>query len=147
MRRLFVVLVGLSLSTTVLAAKQHREAKKEITGKVGESEGVVKTSCGCAPKITVDWKAFDALKPDKVDSFKSNVVHEFENIAEKAKGFCSDADSKKLFCANVKKFVVVAKTSGDPGAKHDERSKTMEIHTTDQMNSGGYKMKEIMDSW
>lgn len=147
MRRLFVVLVGLSVSTTVFAAKQHREAKKEITGKVAESEGVVKTSCGCGPKITVDWKSFDGLPTDKVGDFKSNIVREFGYIGEQAKAFCSDADSKKLFCGNIKKFVVVSKTSGDPGAKHDGRGKTMEVHTTSQMNSGGYKMKEIMDSW
>lgn len=143
--RIQLLIVGMLFATPCFAGKAHREAQKEFPAKIKTAETAVKTACGCAPKISVDAGSFDKVVADKISSVQSNVGYELEHIATQAKAFCSDADSKKLFCANVKKMVIFSKKDGDIGATYKDKGFT--ITTSDQSNTGGYKMKEIMDSW
>jgi hypothetical protein len=145
MRRIVLVCASFLIAAPAFAAKVHRESKKDLEGKAKAAETEVKAACGCAPKLSADWKSFEATPADKAEEFAKSIGHEFENVSKTAKEFCSDADSKKLFCANVKKVSIVCKDDVD--AKFNERDKTMEIHTTSQMNSGGFKMKTIMEAW
>ena len=145
MRRIALVTASFLIAAPAFAAKIHRESKKELDGKAKAAEGEVKAACGCSPNLTADWKSFEATPADKAEDFAKNIGREYENVAKTAKEFCTDADSKKLFCTNVKKVSVLCKEDVD--AKFNERDKTMEIHTTNQMNSGGFKMKTIMEAW
>lgn len=147
MRRIVVIIASLFVAGTAFAAKQHRESKKEIDGKVKTAVSAVKSNCGCAPQIAVDWKSFNATKADKANDYGKNIMREFDNIGTVTKEFCNDADSKKLLCSNVKKFLIFSKGVSEADAKYDSRSKTMSIYTSEQMNSGGFKVKSIMEEW
>lgn len=148
MRKFVLVCAGLMMAAApAFAAKVHREGKKTLEPKAKTAASDIKAACGCAPTVTVDWKSFDATKAEKADDYRRNIEREFDNASKTAKEFCNDADSKKLFCANVKKIVIFSKGVSEADATHDERSKTMSIYTSEQMNSGGYKMKSIMESW
>jgi hypothetical protein len=129
------------------AAKAHRTAKKELTPKLAEGSKGFKATCGCTPKMLVDWKAFNATKADKAGEYAKSIGYEIKYAGEQAKAFCSDGESKKLFCSNIKKIVIVPKGISEADAKHDPRKKVMMIFTSEQMNSGGYKMKSIMEEW
>jgi len=145
MRRIAILCISLFIATPAFAAKIHRDSKKNLDPKAKAAENDVKSACGCASKVAVDWKSFDATPADEAANYARNIGYEFENISKIAKEFCSDADSKKLFCKNVKTIKVGVKDDID--TKFNERSKTMEIHTTVQVNTGGAKMKSIMESW
>lgn len=143
--RTLLAMAAFLVATPVFAAKAHREAAKEFPAKIKEAQSMIKAACGCAPAISHDKGSFDKVPADKVSDFASNLGYEFKHIGEQSKAFCNDADSKKLYCGNTKKVVV--KCGEDVDAKYNERDKSFTITTTKQMNSGGYKFKEIMDSW
>lgn len=148
MHKTLVGLLVLSVSTTSFAAKQHREAKKELAKDIASATSAVKSACGAAPKITVNWDAFNKVKSDKIREVKVNIGHELKAVGEQAKAFCSDADSKALFKKNAK--AVEVSVSGSGGSDDPETTFAggkFTIKTSSQMNSGGYKFKSILDEW
>lgn len=145
MRNLLVGLMVLGLCSPAFAGKKHRTAKKELMPKISKTQKEVKAACGHAPSIMVNWKAFNKLKTDKIREYKTNIGHELKYVGEHAKKFCSDSDSKKVF-KNLKKLVITVDTkSSDPITTFNKG--TMQIATTGQMNSGGYKFKSIIEEW
>ncbi|MCB0405723.1 MAG: hypothetical protein KDD51_13155 [Bdellovibrionales bacterium] len=144
MLQTLVGLIALSLCSSVFAGKAHREAKKELGANIAAATSAIGTACGSKPKVTVDWKAFDKVKNDKIREVKSNIGHELNYVGEQAKAFCSDADSKALFKSNAK-AIEISVTEGDPETTFAKGR--FVIKTSSQMNSGGYKFKAILDEW
>ena len=132
------------LSTTVFAAKAHRESKKEMAPKLTEATAAIKTACGYSPSLSID-KAFDKVKTDEVKEYARNMAREFENVAKMSKKFCSDAESKALYKKHTKKIIFSVVEGGDAQTTYKKGSFT--IKTTKQGNSGGYKYQQIMDEW
>jgi hypothetical protein len=146
MKTRFLVAVLVSLSSTLaFAGKEHREQFKSFEPKVAETMTAVKQNCGCAIKVSVDKASFEKVANDKVKEIASNIGYELTNVAEKTKEFCNDKESKALACKNMKQVVIHSMSGSDAVTEHS--GTTMKISTTFQSNSGGYKMKEIMDAW
>lgn len=141
------VVLSLGVATASFGAKAHRDAEGEFKTKSAESATAVKAACGCPVSISVDSASFNKVAADKVDAFKSSVEYEFTNISDKAKEFCGDAASKALFCKNVKAVKIVCKGVSDTDTSYAAASKTFTITTSEQMNSGGAKMKTLMEGW
>jgi hypothetical protein len=145
--RIVLAIAAMMIATPVFAAKAHREASKEFPAKIKEAQGVVKSACGCAPSIAVDNGSFDKVPVDKVNDYKNNIGYEIQYIGEQSKAFCTDADSKKLYCGNTKKVTIKSGADGDVGASYSKKDKSFAVTTSNQSNSGGFKFKEILDSW
>ncbi len=148
MRRL-VLAASMFMFTSgmAFAAKAHRDAANEINPKIKEATATVKSGCGCAPGFAWDMKSFEKTPADYdvVKQVKEGIQKEFDDLSKTAKEFCSDAASKKLFCSKVKKIQIFTKASGDPETKFS--GGTFTVHTSKDMQSGGYGMKSEMEKW
>lgn len=90
MRKL-LYLVAL-LPVLAFAGKEEREFVKEtVEPKVAAAEAAVKTSCGCALKITMSPAL--TTKDDL-----SLAVYVADSVTEGAPKYCTDAESKKAIC-------------------------------------------------
>ena len=147
MRTISTLASVLFISTSAFAAKIHRDSKKELVPKITETAKQVKSHCGCSPKIDVDWKKYDKSDAKNAFDLKRNMGWEMDAIVSTTKEFCSDAESKKLFCSNLKSIVIVPVDGDYSSTKLEERSKTVEINTTRSMGTGGTGLKKIMEEW
>ncbi len=96
-------LLGLSGSAWACSdevKKDVRDAWKEFgTNKIEEAGTAIKAACGCAPKMTMQCKGFNA---DGIYQIRNA----FGSLADISKTYCTDAASKKEWCAGVKTVVV-----------------------------------------
>lgn len=90
-----IVLAMSFTSAIAFAGKLEREKQKEITPKITEGRAAVKRACGCDPAINVKWDSYKT--PDDMFRIPESVA----GFSTAATSFCTDAESKKAFCANV----------------------------------------------
>ena len=93
MRSYSIVFAVLCLSVTAFAGKMERDLMtKKVAPAVATAEANLKTSCGCAVKITVDETALKSM-----DELRG-AQHIAEDVAGSVGKYCSDDASKKAIC-------------------------------------------------
>lgn len=108
--RLAFTLVGLTtalaVSGTTLADKAGRDKKKGLEPKVSSVGKDVKGKCGCGG-VTVDWGSYG-----ENEGKMFNVERALDAVKAAVDGQCTDAESKKAFCAHVSDFKISFKAGG-----------------------------------
>mgnify|MGYP005858019217 CR=1 FL=1 len=105
MKRLILVVAFLPI--LAFAGKTEREFwKNTLTPAMDQAKKSYKEACGCALDINVDETA---KKSEDIMRNVRNVCNEIEN---NAKGYCTDADSKKAIC-QMKKLVIKHDPAGE----------------------------------
>jgi hypothetical protein len=95
------------LPVLAVAGKTEREFwKNTVTPAIEKAKKTYKDACGCALDINVDESA------KKSEDIMRNVRNVCEDIDNPAKGYCTDADSKKALC-QMSKLVIKHGPAGD----------------------------------
>jgi hypothetical protein len=126
---------------TAFAGKAERDMKKKITKEeLGPTSAALKTACKCATALKVTWGAF------KVKDHMKQISRELANVKKIVSAFCkADEDSRKLYCKHVKSITITLHDKGSPETV--KKGKNITIKTCKGMNSGGFKLKEIIEKF
>jgi hypothetical protein len=93
MKSYSIVFAVLCMSVTAFAGKMERDLMtKKVAPAVATAEANLKSSCGCAVKITVDETALTSMEELR------GAQHIAEDIGKSVGKYCSDAASKKAIC-------------------------------------------------